>query len=174
MQDEKIFLWNSSSVIHTYRQQRSEAVAQKCSLKKVFFKIPQNSHESGLFFNCNFIKKEIWHRCFPVNFVKFLRTPFLENNSGRLLLNVYFCKDVPWRKFQLRNNQNFGNQTQDKCFLKGVVRFPLDKESMILFCNIYLTWSDKSLIKYIKHFALFQRWHKEAPKKWLIIIFDER
>ena len=27
-----------------------------------------------------------WHRCFPVNFVKFLRTPFLQNTSGRLLL----------------------------------------------------------------------------------------
>ena len=34
---------------------------------------------------CNFIKKRLWHRCFPVNFVKFLRTPFLRNNSGRLL-----------------------------------------------------------------------------------------
>ena len=23
------------------------------------------------------LKKRLWHRCFPVNFVKFLRTPFL-------------------------------------------------------------------------------------------------
>ena len=23
------------------------------------------------------LKKSLWHRCFPVNFVKFLRTPFL-------------------------------------------------------------------------------------------------
>ena len=29
----------------------------------------------SLFF-CNFIKKRLWHRCFPVNFTKFLRTPF--------------------------------------------------------------------------------------------------
>ena len=27
-----------------------------------------------------------WRRCFPVNFGKFLRTPFLQNTSGRLLL----------------------------------------------------------------------------------------
>ena len=27
-----------------------------------------------------------WHRCFPVNFAKFLSTPFLQNTSGRLLL----------------------------------------------------------------------------------------
>ena len=24
---------------------------------------------------CNFIKKRLWRRCFPVNFVKFLTTP---------------------------------------------------------------------------------------------------
>ena len=32
------------------------------------------------------LKKRLWHRCFPVNFAKFLRTPFLQNNFGRLLL----------------------------------------------------------------------------------------
>ena len=34
------------------------------------------------------LKKRLWHRCFPVNFVKFLRTPFLQNTSGRLLLQI--------------------------------------------------------------------------------------
>ena len=33
------------------------------------------------------LKKRLWRRCFPVNFVKFLRTPFLQNTSGRLLLS---------------------------------------------------------------------------------------
>ena len=32
------------------------------------------------------LKKRLWHGCFPVNFAKFLRTPFLQNTSGRLLL----------------------------------------------------------------------------------------
>ena len=27
-------------------------------------------------------KKRLWHRCFPVNVAKFLRTPFLQNTSG--------------------------------------------------------------------------------------------
>ena len=44
----------------------------------------------GLFMSgpkaCNFIKKWLWHCCFPVNFAKFLRTPFLQNTSGWLLL----------------------------------------------------------------------------------------
>ena len=30
-----------------------------------------------------FSKKRLWRRCFPVNFVKYSRTPFLQNNSGR-------------------------------------------------------------------------------------------
>ena len=33
-------------------------------------------------------KKRLWHSCFPVNFAKFLRTPFLQNSSGRLFLNI--------------------------------------------------------------------------------------
>ena len=36
------------------------------------------------------LKKRLWHRCFPVNFVKFLRTHFLQNTSGRLLLKKLF------------------------------------------------------------------------------------
>ena len=31
-------------------------------------------------------KKRLWHRCFPKNFGKFLRTPFVQNTYGRLLL----------------------------------------------------------------------------------------
>ena len=50
----------------------------------------------SLFFNNLFLilKKRLWHMCFPVNFAKFLRTPFLKNTSGRLLqtfacINLY-------------------------------------------------------------------------------------
>ena len=32
------------------------------------------------------LKKKLWHSCFPVNFAEFLRAPFLQNTSGRLLL----------------------------------------------------------------------------------------
>ena len=34
------------------------------------------------------LKKSLWDGCFPVNFAKFLRVPFLQNTSGRLLLCV--------------------------------------------------------------------------------------
>ena len=37
---------------------------------------------------CNFIKKRLQHRCFPVNIAKFLRTPVLKNICERLLLQI--------------------------------------------------------------------------------------
>ena len=64
---------------------------QRCSIKK------------GVLWNfvkfiglrpANLLKKRLWHRCFPVNFTKFLRTPFLQNTSGRLLL---FIVQWPYR-----------------------------------------------------------------------------
>ena len=45
----------------------------------------------SLFFNivagrrpATLLKKRLQHICFPVNFAKFLRASFLQNNSGRL------------------------------------------------------------------------------------------
>ena len=38
------------------------------------------------------LKKRIWLWCFPVNYVKFLRTPFLQNTSGRLILFRTICR----------------------------------------------------------------------------------
>ena len=37
------------------------------------------------------LKKRLWRSCFPVDFEKLLRTSFLQNNSGRLLLLDKVC-----------------------------------------------------------------------------------
>ena len=34
------------------------------------------------------LKRRLWHRCFPVNFVKFRRTPFFIEHLWRLLLSL--------------------------------------------------------------------------------------
>ena len=67
-----------------------------CSMKKGvlrnFTKFTGKHLCHSLFLNlrpATSLKKRLWHRCFPVIFVKFLRTPFLQNTSGRLLLNTY-------------------------------------------------------------------------------------
>ena len=59
-----------------------EAVIRKCSSKQVFFKIAP----------ATFFKISFQHRCFPVKFAKFLRTPVLQNTSGgcSLLFSLTF------------------------------------------------------------------------------------
>ena len=54
-------------------------------MKKVLFKILQNSQKNTCA-RVLFLKKRLWHWCFPVYFANFLRTPLLQNISGRLLL----------------------------------------------------------------------------------------
>ena len=68
----------------------SEALTQRCSVKKVFLEISWNSQENtctGVIFRpATLLKKILWRWCFPVNFVKFLRTLFLKGHLWRLLL----------------------------------------------------------------------------------------
>ena len=76
-----------------------EAVVQRCSVKKVLLKMSQNTQESTCARVSFLIKLQpsglkLWNRCFPVNFVKFLRTPFFIEHLRWLLLHVVF-KDQP-------------------------------------------------------------------------------
>ena len=43
---------------------------------------------------CSFITKRLWHRYFPVNFAKFLRTPFFIEHFWWLLLNIRFSSEM--------------------------------------------------------------------------------
>ena len=76
----------------------TETVVRRCSVKKVFVEISQNSQENTCARDSSLIKlqaeawdfinretlaqewlatlKSDWQRCFPKNFAKFLRTPF--------------------------------------------------------------------------------------------------
>ena len=67
-----------------------EAVSWVCSIKKVFLEISQNSQENicaRVSFLRKFLIKKAWHRCFPANFAKFLRTTFSTEHLLRLLLS---------------------------------------------------------------------------------------
>ena len=94
--------------------QTPKAVAQTCSVKKVFLEISQNSQENtcaraSFLINlqeqnsqentcarvsflikfqapATLLKKRLWHRCFPVNFAKFLGTPFFTEHPWYLPL----------------------------------------------------------------------------------------
>ena len=54
----------------------SEAVTQRCSVKKVFLEISQNSQENTRARVSLLIKLQTSCTCFPMNFAKFLKTPF--------------------------------------------------------------------------------------------------
>ena len=65
---------------------------------KNFSKFIEKRLCQSLFFNkvlglrsATLLKRRLWHRCFPVNFVKFLRTLFLQNTSRRLLLTICYA-----------------------------------------------------------------------------------
>ena len=66
----------------------SEAVVRRCSIKKVFLEILQNSQENTCARDSLLIKLQAWRATVNfVNFAKFLRMPFLQNSSGGC-----FCK----------------------------------------------------------------------------------
>ena len=80
----------------------SEPVAKRCSVKKgnlrKFAKFTTKYLWQSLFFNkvaglrpATLLKKRLWHRCFPVNFEKFLRTPLFTEHFRWLLLYFYSC-----------------------------------------------------------------------------------
>ena len=61
-----------------------------CSVEKLFLEISQNLQENTCARVSFLIKlQRLWRRCFPVSFAKFLRTPFLQNTSGQLLLLIF-------------------------------------------------------------------------------------
>ena len=72
----------------------AEAATKAIQWKKVFLEISENSKENtnASAQSSNFIKKRLWYKCFPVNFLKFLRKPFLQNTSGRLLFQLLYWK----------------------------------------------------------------------------------
>ena len=49
---------------------------------EVSHNLQENTCTRVLQASATLLKKSLWHRCFPVNFVKFLTTLFTKNNSG--------------------------------------------------------------------------------------------
>ena len=58
-------------------------------------------------------KQRLWHRCFPVNFAKFPRTPLLQNTSGRLICVIEIFLSVL--------SQMFGSVINTPLYLKQIL-----------------------------------------------------
>ena len=70
-------------VLNVYKSEDSSSL-------KITFILLCRSSPPEVFYNnaCNFIKKKLQHRSFPVNIEKFLRTPLLKNIYELLLLSM--------------------------------------------------------------------------------------
>ena len=74
-------------------QKQPAEVFYKKGVPRNFAKFTRKHQCQCLFFNkdaglspATLLKKRLWHSCFPVNFVKFLRTPFFTEHLRWLLL----------------------------------------------------------------------------------------
>ena len=96
------------------------------------------------------LKKRLWHSCFPVNFAKLLRTPFLQNTSERLLLDLFLefepllGKSEKFNNKGMKENKAFripfmtkkqlkGRQALHRIFLKA--QYKVYRGASILYCN---------------------------------------
>ena len=76
---------------------------QRCSVKRGVLKNFTKFTGKHLARPSTLLKKRLQHRCFPKNFVKFPRTSFIQNTSGRLLLPVLLDR---WFRFYPSNKNN--------------------------------------------------------------------
>ena len=104
----------------------SKSGGKSCSVKKVLLEISQNSQENTCVWDSFYailLKKSLWHRCFLVNFEKFLMTPLLTEHLRWLLL-IYlpfwyltlkiFCPSMMIKNIY-KINQHWTGNCQIKC-----------------------------------------------------------
>ena len=82
----------------------------KFSCEGHFFR---SSHRRSSHLSQLYEKKSLCCRCFPVNFAKFLRTSFLQNTLGRLLLIFMskFFPNIDLTKYMKASNNLFTSRT---------------------------------------------------------------
>ena len=83
----------SSFIFRIVAQKQPPEVLCKKVVLTNFAKLTGKHQCRSLFFNkvaglmpATLLKMRLWHKCFVVNFAKFLRTPILKNICERLLL----------------------------------------------------------------------------------------
>ena len=85
------------------------------------------------------LKKRLWHRCFPVNFVKFLRTAFLTEHLWWLLLKNFCIEARTFTSISLlggRMNPNRLKAVIEK--LKTTILLGNSFHSCHLYCSHYI------------------------------------
>ena len=83
------YLWYSEKLFSKillellfYRSSRPDVFCKKGVIPNFAKFAGKHPCQVSLLTKSFFKKKRLWHRCFPVNFAKFVKTPFLQNTSG--------------------------------------------------------------------------------------------
>ena len=113
----------------------SEVVVQRSSRPEVFFtkgvlkdfaKLTGKCLCQSLFFNkvadlrsVTLLQKRLWHRCFPVDFAKFLRTPFFTEPLQWLFLKFisHQTKEIFYVNTKFMENQSWSKNKHFLLFL---------------------------------------------------------
>ena len=129
-----------SKVAGFNRSSHQRRSVKKGPVRKVFAKFTGKHLFQKLYFNkvaglrVSKRKKRHWHRCFTVKFAKFLRKPFLQNSSRRLLLLLAFPSNFTkmdtansvWKtsdEYSLSRNTHFRSTDQVYHFFPGSINF---------------------------------------------------
>ena len=108
----------------------------------MFLEISQNSQENtcsrvSFLRPATLLKKWLWYRCFPVNFEKFLRTSFLQNTSGRLLLLVLLIFNEDQRSLWVLSKRS---GVSNRKALKPERKTPKKNKKMETICEYIKKW----------------------------------
>ena len=136
----------------------------------MFLKISQNSRENTLvrasFFlrPATLLKKRLWHRCFPRNFARFLRTPSPTEHLRWLLLFLTLPKKCMWMNSNFTGNQSWNKSKHFHLFLILMLKKSgFFNVKLILFMNNFYKHIFRSShlqmffkIRALKNFAILQ------------------
>ena len=137
----------------------------------MLLEISQNSKENTcatvsflIKFQATSLKKRLWQRCFPVNFVKFPRAPFFTEHLRWLLLlsGTYFCqRDSRYSdEYMLRTNR----------YAKELGKLTLSTLSSIILCHKRGTHPSKILIGT----KTLNTFHSTTPGRCPVLIMNKK
>ena len=111
---------------------------------------------------CNLLKKWLWHMCFPVNFAKFLRIPFLQNTSGCLLLDRIKCC---WQNLLCCASLQNAGTCLYRIWESNFWVSPVHLLRFTCFSFYIITYKRKKVCEYLSVFQLFLTWVPGNPEK---------
>ena len=133
-----LFRWIQDFVYNQSRRSHRRCSVIKSVLRK-FAKFTKKHLRYRLFFNkvasirhATLLRKSLWHRCFPVNFAKFLKTFFYRTSLDacfcqrfKLQFIVVFFRMVHKNKFFRKSSvkhRTFQKVQREVCYFSHVVR----------------------------------------------------